>query len=754
MSSHNYKNRIDGVLEDFKFEDIETPPKSKILPQRLVSTDTLADTPTDQLLRFKQNLNVITPSKFKSPAPNDEIKLKQPTLQQKWIEIQSKTESQENQKKKETQYTWKDKSTIVSLVFLNGMKEGFFLVLAPFFPEKMHEKNVAQVIFTPLFLQYTIFMFIASLAGGKIQGKFGRRIMVRISMVLQLIAAISFIFLNYVESTTTFLAIGFIGRAIQGTGAGLYQTAAYSELLIQFPNIQKKLVSTMEVGAVMGGFTALVISAFLAYAVGFVGPFAFCALVFLIYGLFQDKLITFVDSNTPLTNMQNDDESLLQQQTKSKRNQHFNMKNSFTSLNLERSYESYEMDSINTKMRKDSKKIYVENLESPEFRRQLLKHSPAKSKDQNSYDCFNKFDNQYMMNGHYSGEKNSDKIRKNSLKKSTQKESPRIQAYQEIQMKEQVYYDRLNYSHIFMTKRGFFACLTIIMNLQTFYYCDTILADHLKQQYNLNPSIISLIYAIQQVGFMTTAPITPNIVHRFSLVGVVITTQLIQSAAALLVGPSHILNLHETLTISILGFVISGLACPFSIIPPYSELEYCLSAHKDKKFHPEDVQDIVSGVFNSAYAMGSIGGPLFGGYVNEWVGFRKTNDIQSLLLLSVALLQLFVVYIPSKLEQRNKAKYSTPRSHKYGEVQLSNQKQQDNNHQNLRNSRKTSNFVKQNTKDLFDIDIDDEIALDSFPSNLKSNNRKTMRKIQTNNQNINYVSMYDNNDKDQQQRKL
>ena len=81
-------------------------------------------------------------------------------------------------------------------------------------------------------------------------------------------------------------------------------------------------------------------------------------------------------------------------------------------------------------------------------------------------------------------------------------------------------------------------------------------------------------------------------------------------------------------------------------------MEYCLDVHKDKKFHPNDVQDIVSGVFNSAYAMGSIGGPLFGGYVNEWTGFRMTNDIQALLLIMAAMLQLRVVYIPDMLQKR------------------------------------------------------------------------------------------------------
>lgn len=115
-------------------------------------------------------------------------------------------------------------------------------------------------------------------------------------------------------------------------------------------------------------------------------------------------------------------------------------------------------------------------------------------------------------------------------------------------------------------------------------------------------------------------------------------------------GPSLVFGMRETIGVTLIGFMISGLACPFSIIPPYSEIEYCLEAYPDKKFNPEEVQDIVSGLFNSSYAMGSIGGPLFGGYVNEFTNFRTTNDIQSLILILAALTQLIVVYIPSRLK--------------------------------------------------------------------------------------------------------
>ena len=43
-------------------------------------------------------------------------------------------------------------STIVSLVLLNGMKEGFFLIIAPFLPDEMDKKEIPKVFFTPIFV--------------------------------------------------------------------------------------------------------------------------------------------------------------------------------------------------------------------------------------------------------------------------------------------------------------------------------------------------------------------------------------------------------------------------------------------------------------------------------------------------------------------------------------------------------------------------------------------------------------------------
>ena len=43
-------------------------------------------------------------------------------------------------------------STIVSLVFLNGLKEAFFIILAPFLPSQFDDKGFNKAAYAPLFM--------------------------------------------------------------------------------------------------------------------------------------------------------------------------------------------------------------------------------------------------------------------------------------------------------------------------------------------------------------------------------------------------------------------------------------------------------------------------------------------------------------------------------------------------------------------------------------------------------------------------
>ncbi|CDW71415.1 permeases of the major facilitator superfamily [Stylonychia lemnae] len=158
--------------------------------------------------------------------------------------------------------------TLISLCLLNALKEAFFLILAPFLPDQMKDKGIPNYYYAPIFTAYTVCFFITSLIIGKYQASIGRSKVLRLGCICQVVAAGCFIAINYIDQATAFVIIGFIGRSIEGVGAGFIQTAAYGELMIQFQDDQNKIVSIMEFA---GG------------------------IVFFVYAAFQGVLIKFVD---------------------------------------------------------------------------------------------------------------------------------------------------------------------------------------------------------------------------------------------------------------------------------------------------------------------------------------------------------------------------------------------------------------------------------------------------------------------------
>lgn len=50
----------------------------------------------------------------------------------------------------------------------------------------------------------------------------------------------------------------------------------------------------MEFSGVFGNMCGVLFAAFLAYFLGFVGPFAFCGSIFLFYAIFQNTLVKFI----------------------------------------------------------------------------------------------------------------------------------------------------------------------------------------------------------------------------------------------------------------------------------------------------------------------------------------------------------------------------------------------------------------------------------------------------------------------------
>jgi hypothetical protein len=89
-----------------------------------------------------------------------------------------------------------------------------------------------------------------------------------------------------------------IGRIIQGIGAGLMQTAALGEATAQNKEDEGKIVGYIEFSEEFGCFVSLYFDAFFGHLFGFIGPFALFGSVFLIFTIFQSKLIDFMPNSS------------------------------------------------------------------------------------------------------------------------------------------------------------------------------------------------------------------------------------------------------------------------------------------------------------------------------------------------------------------------------------------------------------------------------------------------------------------------
>ena len=121
---------------------------------------------------------------------------------------------------------------------------------------------------------------------------------------------------------------------------------------------------------------------------------------------------------------------------------------------------------------------------------------------------------------------------------------------------------------------------------------------------------------------------TPKIITKFrNPVVVVIFSQLIQAAAAFLVGPSKFFKMQDSIYYTIAGLFLTGVFSPLIIVPSYFILVDVLEKRADKHFNPDEINNIVSGIYNASYAIGGMTGPIFGDYVTQLTNYHTTNDL-------------------------------------------------------------------------------------------------------------------------------
>lgn len=99
-----------------------------------------------------------------------------------------------------------------------------------------------------------------------------------------------------------------------------------------------------------------------------------------------------------------------------------------------------------------------------------------------------------------------------------------------------------------------------------------------------------------------------------------ITASLLSAFINLLVGPSKVAHLPNSMSVMIVGQVLRGVIDPFLFIPVLPEMIASVTPHYNKN-QEGLINDSASGLFCTFYGLGMIIGPIIGSAVTAKYSF-------------------------------------------------------------------------------------------------------------------------------------
>ena len=155
--------------------------------------------------------------------------------------------------------------------------------------------------------------------------------------------------------------------------------------------------------------------------------------------------------------------------------------------------------------------------------------------------------------------------------------------------------------------------------------------------YNLDNTIQGVIFAIQPLFYTFATFLTPYIVPAWMERRVALILNLILLGVSIaFIGPFYT---DQNLTVMCIALVVSGfLLGPIMIMPMQEMMESTRTTYPQCDF--EHATNLLSGILTSSIGLGQAIGPLIGSSVYSIVGFRATQDVTALVVISSGVLYL------------------------------------------------------------------------------------------------------------------
>ncbi|VDM53899.1 unnamed protein product [Angiostrongylus costaricensis] len=159
-------------------------------------------------------------------------------------------------------------------------------------------------------------------------------------------------------------------------------------------------------------------------------------------------------------------------------------------------------------------------------------------------------------------------------------------------------------------------------------FLDPTLSAHL-QSFNLTPTMIGLMFLLCGGIYTLTAPLWGFLIDKYHCTTAVMVFGSSATVISMaMIGPSPFLPLSKNLVLIGISLAVLGVAAGALYIPTFQTFGFDLFDLKDHGYDDSfRTYGCVSGVFQSAFALGGFMGPTVGGFMVEKIGFAWTTTV-------------------------------------------------------------------------------------------------------------------------------
>lgn len=183
----------------------------------------------------------------------------------------------------------------------------------------------------------------------------------------------------------------------------------------------------------------------------------------------------------------------------------------------------------------------------------------------------------------------------------------------------------VSYTKLLSMPHVIVVCLILIVASQAQGFIDPTLEPHMRQ-YNLEPSIIGLLFLLLSGAYGLSSPIVGWLSGKMEnkypimLVGLIVIT-----LSMLLMGPSDFLPFEGSVWLSIVALTLLGVSFATAYVPTFESL--FIAAMNGGLEDDMNTYSVVSGLWNSMYSLGEVTGPSLGGVLSDFFNFPQAASL-------------------------------------------------------------------------------------------------------------------------------